>query len=286
VILVANADDAGVDTARNTGILEAASRGIVRSASLLAGFGGAEDFVARARNHGIGIGLHANFTEGRPLVSGHRTLVAADGLFLGKRELFRRSIAGLIDEREARRELEAAWKRMMNLGVQPTHVDGHNHAHLFPGISDVLPDVLPEGIWVRRPRGLRRAFDSADSKAFLAGADPYSSPGVLAGVLWDLVVDVNSRESWGKFRSADRFEGLTLPPGYGAADLIAVLEKALSSGAQVVELMTHPGEPAEGSVPFSASADRRREVEALTDARVLRAIEDHGVRLASFAEAP
>lgn len=286
MILVANADDAGADLARNTGILEAARRGIIRSASLLAGSGGAEDFVARARGSKIGIGLHANFTEGRPLVSGHKTLVGKDGLFLGKQEFHRRSMAGLIEEREARRELEAAWHRMAALGVQPTHVDGHNHAHLFPGISDVLPEVLPEGTWVRRPRGLRRAFGPADSKAFLAGADPYSSPGVLAVVLWDLVVDVNSKASWGKFRSADRFEGLTLRPGYGADDLIAVLAAAHASGAEVVELMGHPGEPVEGSVPFSASQDRRREVEVLTDPRVLRAIEERGIRLASFAEVP
>jgi predicted glycoside hydrolase/deacetylase ChbG (UPF0249 family) len=286
VILVANADDAGVDAARNTGILDAARRGIIRSASLLVGFEAAEDFVARARGLEIGIGLHANFTEGRPLVRGHRTLAGKDGLFLGKRALFDRAMAGLIDEREARRELEASWERMTALGIQPAHVDGHNHAHLFPGIAEVLPEVLPEGTWVRRPRGLRRAFGDADSKAFLAGADPYSSPGVLAVVLWDLVVNLNSSPSWGKFRSADRFEGLALRPGYGAEDIIAVLDAARASGADVVELMTHPGEPAQDSVRFSASDDRRREVEALTDPRLLRFIDERGIRLASFAGLP
>jgi predicted glycoside hydrolase/deacetylase ChbG (UPF0249 family) len=286
VILVANADDAGVDVPRNAGILDAARRGIVRSASLLAGFPAAEDFVARARGSGIGIGLHANFTEGRPLVAGHRTLAGEDGLFLGKRELCRRALAGLIDEREARRELEAAWHRMAALGVRPAHVDGHNHAHLFPGISDAIPQVVPEGTWVRRPRGLRHAFGPEDARALLAGADPYSSPGLLAAALWNLVVDLDSRASWAKLRSADRFEGLTLPRGYGADDLIAVLVEAHASGADVVELMAHPGEPAAGSVPFSSSEDRRREVEALADPRVLRAVEERGIRLASFAEVP
>ena len=35
MILVVNADDAGVDPARNRGILRAASKGLVRSASVL-----------------------------------------------------------------------------------------------------------------------------------------------------------------------------------------------------------------------------------------------------------
>src|SRR2546427_338704 len=116
MILVVNADDAGVDRGRNRGILRASREGLVRSASVLVNFDAAKEFVEQARElDALGIGLHANFTEGPPLVKGHRSLIGANGSFLGKQELLRRGMAGLVDEREATRELEEQWAALERL---------------------------------------------------------------------------------------------------------------------------------------------------------------------------
>jgi predicted glycoside hydrolase/deacetylase ChbG (UPF0249 family) len=287
MILVVNADDAGVDIERNRGILRVAREGLVRSASVLVTFGAARDFAQEARQleaasgPPLGLGLHANFTEGPPLVKGHRSLVGANGLFLGKRALMKRGEAGLIDEREAARELEAQWEALARLGAKPTHLDGHNHAHLCPGIAEAVLKVVPPGAWVRL--GASRAAVRSPRKPLELElpADPYSSREALLSFLerlaaraWEL--------GWDRYRSAARFEGLSLPPGYMAEDLMALLSSLAGADGEVVELMTHPGELSRSSVRFSSSPDRAREADALSDPRLLGLLKERGLRLSSF----
>ncbi len=274
MILVVNADDAGVDPPRNNGILRAAKEGIVRSASLLVNFEAARGFVEAARSiPGLGIGLHLNVTEGRPLVGGHRSLVGAGGRFLGKHEVYRRAAAGLVEAREARREIEAQWSRLEAWGVRPTHLDGHNHAHLFPGIAGAVAEAIPAGTWVRRP-------PPGNSDAPLP-AKPYANPAVRVAALSALSARALSA-GWLKFKATSRFEGVTLPRGYGPEDLIGLLDSFTCDENDVIELMTHPGERCDGSVRFSASPDREREVASLTHPSVLAFARAEGIRLESF----
>jgi predicted glycoside hydrolase/deacetylase ChbG (UPF0249 family) len=274
MILVVNADDAGVDPPRNRGILRAAKEGIVRSASLLVNFEAARGFVeAASAVAGLGIGLHLNVTEGSPLVGGHRSLVGAGGRFLGKHEVYRRAAAGLVDAREARREIEAQWSRLEAWGVRPTHLDGHNHAHLFPGIADAVAETIPGGTWVRRP--------PPGNPGAPLPAEPYASPGARIVALSGLSARALSA-GWLKFKATSRFEGVTLPRGYGPEDLISLLHSIACDENDVVELMTHPGERCDTSVQFSASPDREREVASLTHPSVLAFIRAEGIRLETF----
>jgi predicted glycoside hydrolase/deacetylase ChbG (UPF0249 family) len=277
MILVANADDAGVDRARNRGILKAAREGVVRSASLLVTFEAAADFAREARGvEALGVGLHANFSEGSPLVKGHRSLTGGDGRFPGKRELWKRAASGGVEPREAARELAAQLERLQALGIQPTHLDGHNHAHLFPGIAEAVAEVLPAGAWVRLPRSPGGAAASLPDDLYAEVETKTRALEALAARALAL--------GWSRFRSADRFEGLSLPPGYSAAELISLLRSIDCGADAVVELMSHPGETTGDSVPFSASADRRRELEALTDPCLLGFVSQWDIRLRSFGD--
>ncbi len=262
MILVVNADDAGVDRARNDGILEAARRGVVRSASLLVGFPAAADFAERSRRvEGLAVGLHANFSEGEPLVKGHTTLAGPDGRFLGKEQLLRRARAGAIDPAEARRELEAQLERFASFGLEPTHVDGHNHAHLHPGIAEAMLEVLPPGTWVRLPgRG-------TSCPAPLHRIPEFAARAAALGFL--------------RFRRADCVTGLAALEGYGVADLLALLAQARGG---IVELVTHPGACDAASVPFSALSARERERATLCDPALFSALAARGIRLASFCD--
>ncbi|MGQ0614321.1 MAG: carbohydrate deacetylase [Planctomycetaceae bacterium] len=262
MILVVNADDAGVDRARNEGILDAARRGVVRSASLLVGFPAAAEFAERARRlEGLGVGLHANFTEGVPLVKGHATLAGRDGRFLGKEELLRRARAGLLDTREARRELEAQLERCASFGLKPTHVDGHNHAHLHPGIAEALLAVVPPGAWVRVP-----------------GRDA-TCPAPLQHIP-ELAARAEAL-GFSRYRRADCVTGLDLREGYGVPDLLALLAQARGG---IVELVTHPGGCDSASVAFSALAGRERERATLCDPALIHALSARGIGLANFRD--
>ena len=212
-------------------------------------------------------------------------MIGANGSFLGKQELLRRGMAGLVDEREATRELEEQWAALERLGKKPALLDGHNHAHLCPGIAEAVLKVVPAGSWVRLGAHRLTAHPPPQPPPDLElPPDPYSSREALAVVLRKLAARA-WHLGWSSYRAAARFEGLSLPRGYGAADLMALLGSISvqqDTADDVVELMTHPGEPTGSSVPFSSSQDRAREVEALTDPRLLDFVKERGIRLASF----
>jgi predicted glycoside hydrolase/deacetylase ChbG (UPF0249 family) len=112
VKLVVNADDLGLSSGVNRGILEAYEHGVVTSASLMVDKEAAEEAVALAGD--LPLGLHA------VLDAGGSMLVPLDEV-----------------PAELRRQLE----RFVALtGELPTHLDSHHHIHREPRIARAFAD--------------------------------------------------------------------------------------------------------------------------------------------------
>ena len=83
--LIVNADDFGLTTRVNDGVLEAHGRGILTSASIMP-VGRAFDHAARLAREtpALDIGIHLTLVEERPLLPGHEipSLVGPEGRFL------------------------------------------------------------------------------------------------------------------------------------------------------------------------------------------------------------
>jgi predicted glycoside hydrolase/deacetylase ChbG (UPF0249 family) len=124
--LVVNADDFGLTTGVNRGIIGAHEHGIVTSASLMVRAAAAQDAAAYARNsERLCVGLHLDFGEWR----------YADGELTAAYQVVDNADAGAI-----RMECERQLFRFESLlGRRPTHLDSHQHAHLSePARSVVL----------------------------------------------------------------------------------------------------------------------------------------------------
>jgi predicted glycoside hydrolase/deacetylase ChbG (UPF0249 family) len=107
---------------------------------------GTEEAVDLAERHpGLGMGLHFNLTEGRPLTNA-RSLIDSDGAFLLRGELIRRSIRGRVQPSEITRELTAQLDRFVSLGLTPTHLDSHQHVHMVPTVFRAMAPVLRERV--------------------------------------------------------------------------------------------------------------------------------------------
>jgi predicted glycoside hydrolase/deacetylase ChbG (UPF0249 family) len=118
--LIVNADDLGASAAVNRGILEAHTRGIVTSASLMVEMPGAEDFAARADlAPALSVGMHATLTsEGGEL---------------------------LFDAGSSRGEVERQLERFEALlGRRPTHLDSHHNVHLEQPFSEIFIGIAAE----------------------------------------------------------------------------------------------------------------------------------------------
>lgn len=133
-LLIVNADDFGLNSSANAGIIECYRAGSVTSTTLMANAPGVEEALVLAReNPGLRIGLHFNLTWGRPLCrDGERTsLVTSDGAFLSRPEVGRRAVTGRLRQKDLDQELEAQFQLLRSRGVEVTHVDTHQHVHAF-----------------------------------------------------------------------------------------------------------------------------------------------------------
>jgi len=150
------ADDLGLSAGIDDGIALAARGGNVREASLCVTVEGAEHGVATARAHGLGIGLHLSLTLGRALTGPLRGLTDADGRFRSLRRVLLACTFGAVDRDAIAREVDAQLQRVSDLGVVPTHLNGHHHVHVFPGVRDVAFAVAAQrGVrWTRLPEEL------------------------------------------------------------------------------------------------------------------------------------
>lgn len=147
--VIINADDFGLSPAVNCGIIEAYQAGGVTSTSLMVNMPGFGDAVSRAETApGLGIGLHFNLTYGRPVSSPRKvpSLVGEDGVFHGV------DYPGGRDPRDVRTELAAQWKRFMEAGLRPTHLDSHHLLHQTdPAIYKVMAEkACRENVPLRR----------------------------------------------------------------------------------------------------------------------------------------
>ena len=143
---IVNGDDFGLAPAINDGILLAHDRGCFTSASLCVVGPAAVDAARRALiRPRLAVGLHLTLVEERPVLPAEQvpSLVDDTGCFLaGGRSFACAWLAGRISPDDVRRELRAQPQRMVDLGLQPTHVDAHDHVHVLPGVLEIVLDEI------------------------------------------------------------------------------------------------------------------------------------------------
>ena len=138
-ILIVNADDFGQSPGVNAGVIEAHERGIVTSASLLLRWPGAVEAAGYTRAHpSLGVGLHLDlahwtYREGE-WVSDYERVSLSDPVAI---------------EREVRRQLDL-FRDLV--GRDPTHLDSHQHVHLYEPVQSVTARLAAELGLVLRAR--------------------------------------------------------------------------------------------------------------------------------------
>ena len=187
-LLAVNADDAGLHRDTDDAILRCANQGIVRNATVIVNGPTAETFCRRAADAGIDLGLHLNLTLGPAMAGPASTVTDAEGNFpQPKSVIWHRAMAGELDYNEIKAEVSAQVHAFLSMVPDPSHVDGHNHVHLFPQVREVLagiPDLGDnfnlwskdlDGPWPRTDHFAGHAFCRQPSiELFLSSLDPES----------------------------------------------------------------------------------------------------------------
>jgi predicted glycoside hydrolase/deacetylase ChbG (UPF0249 family) len=107
-----------------------------------------EEAVAMARRATrLSVGVHLNLTQGVPVSppSAVPSLVDARGrLYLTPGRLLGRLITRRINLLEIELELQEQIVKVLRAGIIPTHLDGHKHVHILPGISEIVIRLAQE----------------------------------------------------------------------------------------------------------------------------------------------
>ena len=146
--LIVNADDFGLHPAVNRAIIKGYEEGSIRSTSLIASGRAAEEAAALARSRpGLGVGVHLTLVAERPVLPPAKipSLIGSEGMLLPDHVAFiKRYISGGISMTELRAECEAQIERTRALGVEPTHLDSHQHLHVLPGVAALVATIAVE----------------------------------------------------------------------------------------------------------------------------------------------
>ena len=147
--LIVNADDFGLHTEINKGIIKGYQEGFITSTSLMCSAPAFDNAVELARqNLGLGIGIHLTLVGSVPSVLPKEkisSLVDANGLFPENYVVFAKKFyTGQIKMVQLELELRAQIEKALATGLNITHVDSHQHTHVLPGMSGLVVKLCNE----------------------------------------------------------------------------------------------------------------------------------------------
>ncbi|HEX4148061.1 MAG TPA: ChbG/HpnK family deacetylase [Pirellulales bacterium] len=257
--IVLHADDFGMNSAVNAGIVRAFDEGLLTSASLLANAPATGEALTQAawladrRSAGtlasrgrrteladpavaFDFGVHVNLTQGCPLTASFpAALLTGDGRFLNIGALYGRLfVSPRRWQRAIADELAAQVALVCDHGLRPTHLNGHQYIELLPVVAGQLPTLLARFaipvIRVAREPGLWAS--TRLGRAGMAGR-------MLAGVKHWYAGRFGRRMKSAGLAFADRFFGTAHAGRIEQQVLGSFLNSA--AGCCLSEIALHPG---------------------------------------------
>jgi predicted glycoside hydrolase/deacetylase ChbG (UPF0249 family) len=182
-------------------------------------------------------------------------------------------------EEEVRRELEAQIQAMQEAGIRISHLDGHQHVHVFPAVMRAAVKAAEKHRipWMRIPEEDHPGhLEESVPDSLSAEAENFSR----------LAQEARMQVKDGGVRLTDHFRGLYLK-GRMNRELMGKYLQELPPG--LTELMVHPGRvptcPLSTLFSRFSTADREKEMETLLAEEFRQALAGNGIELIPFPEA-
>ena len=282
--LIVNADDFGFTSGVNQAIIEAHTKGVVTSSTLMANGRAFEEAISLAKGlPKLSVGCHVVLIDGEPVTDPQRisSLTKAREFRVGLKSFAVRALTGRMAANEITFEVAAQIAKLQSAGISVSHVDTHKHTHLFPQILRPLLRAAREcGVRaVRNPFGPRLPLRSSRLMA---------KPS-----LWTRYSELRVLERFAsKFREAVVHEGFVAPGGTLGIEVTGSLDERLfeaiasSMPEGTWELVCHPGynDPDLRAARTRLRESRETELRVLTLPSARNLLSQLGIQLISYHE--
>ena len=282
--LIINADDFGLTGGVNRAIVEAHSRGVVTSATLMATGAAFDGAIARAKeNPRLSVGCHVLLVDGTPAsrAAALPSLVNGDQFQNSLARFAHAALRGRLNASEITVEVAAQIQKLQKAGVEVSHVDTHKHTHMFPAVLRPLLEAA-------RQCGVRAVRNPFAPLKPLAWAHLARRPR-----LWTRYSEVRAlRGFFAGFRRAIAEMGMRTTDGsFGVLGTGVLDERLFASICGCIpegtwEFVCHPGynDTALSGVRTRLRASREAELKILTSADAKQTLERHGIEPISYRE--
>jgi chitin disaccharide deacetylase len=281
--LIVNADDFGLTAGVNRAILEAHTRGIVTSSTLMATGRAFNDATRLAKDvPRLSIGCHVVLIDGQPVLDPQRvsSLTGSDNRFRdGLKSFAARALAGRLNPDQIEAEAAAQIGKLQSAGIIVSHIDTHKHTHIFPG---VLKPLLRAG----RACGVKAMRNPFGPRRPLRSSELLARPN-----LWTRYAEVKAlRALAAKFNASAQRESFLTPDGTLGIEVTGTLDESLfRSIAEIIpegtwELVCHPGYNDDDLKAANTRLLESREIElsVLTMPQARQLLARNGIELISY----
>jgi hypothetical protein len=260
--LIINADDFGLTSGINRGVIRAHREGILTSTTLMAGGLAWQEAVELAADTPtLGVGVHLTLTALKPILPPEHVPSLVDGKGCFRKQFWRVLVW---NKKEIKGEWRAQIQRLMEAGLRPTHLDSHHHIHLWPSLLTIACQLAQE-------------FGIPAVRAI--------SPGSFRLMT---VPDMQRRIAAKSWRRAEKFP-LKKPGTVTALEIAGETKENIAGymqklGPGIHELFAHPGSPGDGQLAaISSLTDKRvEETETLCSDYMKSALATAGIIPVSY----
>ena len=275
--LIVNADDFGISSSVDRGIIDTFKRGIVRSTSLVANGANFSNAVESLKNNpDLGVGIHLNILRGMPVSHPLKVKHLLD------KEHFSLTISSLLRKahhhilmKEIEIEYRAQIERILKNFKRVTHIDSEKHHHSLPKIFELVCRLAHE-YQIKHIRFINET-NSISKNLYKC-----------LGLIWlNIFAAINKKyvRQW-EINTADYFWGVQLAGQMTKSNLIKIL---LHIQDGVNEICCHPGyiddrhsKCLKGFGNFYIDKHREEELEILCSSEIREQLKLNGIHLTHY----
>ena len=263
--LIVNADDFGLSNLVNKGILHCFNHGILSSTSLMANSEGFENATEIAKKFKLKVGVHLNLTTGKSLTK-QSSLTGPNNSFL--KHNIKMILLRKINLNDVKNELKMQIERVNDYGLRPTHLDGHQHVHILPGVVNIIIELAKEF-------NIKKVRLPFQTQTFIRTSFKRRIIGLIIN---HYALKAKKCFQKNSLKFPEHFYGLYET---GSLNTEKLKNFIINLNDGITEIMCHPGYH-DPNLKLKLKSERVTELKALTSPIIKNLVKRHNIKLINF----